>query len=406
MRLEEIRLLILNQTEDYRQAVVSGDLDSQALHALEAMTKWGFQVQEVGVLGVQSSQAYNEVLETGLRVIGSGMSIDANSEDILKLVADFCPTHLVVQVPRPEIFRWAVRHQVNCIAVLHQSFSNLSLKKHWQNYQLSKWLNHEQIVWVGNQGVQTCYSLQSIGVDVQKVIPWCWPQALVPLTYEPKPMRSQLNPLHLIYVGPVITTKGVGDLLIAMAQLQAQGRQVYLQVVGKGEIDRFKSQARQLQLVDCIEFIDRSSYSTVRDLIQLADVMVIPNRYEYPEATAVSLIHNGLAVHTPIVASDHPMLVSLLHHGVNAMLFPAGNARALAQQIDHLASQPHLYAKLSGATLGTSSTTQLPVTWATLVERWFQGSSQDHLWLKNHSLASGKYQSAISPFPSTIQRSA
>lgn len=391
MKLDKVRLLIFNQTEDYREAITLGRLTPNRLHAVEAMTTWGFQVQEVGVLGYQSNRPYNEVLDTGLRVIGSGMPPEANPEDVLKLAADFCPTHMVVQIPQIDIFRWAARRQIACIAMFQQSFSALTLQQRWQQYQFSKVLNHSQVDWIGNHGLQSCLSLQHIGVNPEKLVPWGWPTPRQEKTFEPKQLRAQLNPLDLVYVGPVISTKGVGDLLVAMAQLQSHKIDVRLKIIGQGDTKRFQSQARRLQLANQIEFVDDTLNNATLPLIRNADILVIPSRHEYPETT-VELIYSGLSVHTPIVASDHPMFAGSLVHGVNAMIFPAGNARALAQRIERLIKQPRLYAKLSEATHRSHRTTVLPVTWASLIEHWLQQGSEDHRWLQNHTVASDKYR--------------
>ncbi|MEO1589834.1 MAG: hypothetical protein AAFU71_00940, partial [Cyanobacteria bacterium J06632_22] len=96
--MKERRLLIVRQTENYRELVTSRRLQfrPEAMHAVEAMTAWGFQLGEVGMMACQSNQPYNEVLEPGLRVIGTGLPADADPEQVLKVVADFCPTDLIL----------------------------------------------------------------------------------------------------------------------------------------------------------------------------------------------------------------------------------------------------------------------------------------------------------------------
>lgn len=389
--MKERRLLIVRQTENYRELVTSRRLQfrPEAMHAIEAMTTWGFQLGEVGVMACQSNRPYNEVLDTGIRVIGTGLPGDAEPEQVLKVIADFCPTDLILQVPEPKYFRWAMRNQIRIMALFEQPFNTLSLQTRWANYRLSKLLNHTLVDWVGNQGVGACQSLLQMGVTADKVVPWSWPQPVAKRQFEPRQLRSALassrTALRLVYQGAITTSKGLGDLLVAMAHLISNGHSVKLLAIGKGEIDRFKTQARRLQLADKIEFVEHLSEQARLDRIHTADVLVLPSRHEQPEASP-SLLYDGLMTCTPIVASDHPLFLGVLHHGINAMIFPAGNARALAHRIERLARQPQLYAQLSEAGLRVEATLQTPASWSELIDRWIQGGSDDRQWLRQQSL--------------------
>ncbi len=391
--MKERRLLIVRQTENYRELVTSRRLQfrPQAMHAMEAMTAWGFQLGEVGVMACQSNQPFNEVLETGVRVIGTGLPADADPELVLKVVADFCPTHLILQVPEPRYFRWAIRNQIRIMALFEQPFDTLSLQTRWANYRLSKLLNHTLVDWVGNQGVGACQSLLQMGVLSSKVVPWSWPQPITQRQFEPRQLRSALTSsrtaLRLVYQGGISSSKGLGDLLIAMAHLLSKGRSVQLLAIGKGETDRFRAQARRLQLADKIEFVEHLSEQERLNRIHTADMLVVPSRHDYPESSP-SLLYDGLMTCTPIVASDHPLFLEVLHHGTNAMIFPAGNARALAHRIERLTHQPQLYAQLSEAGLKLESTQQTSMSWAELINRWLQDGSDDRLWLQQQSLRS------------------
>ncbi|MEL6139162.1 MAG: glycosyltransferase [Cyanobacteria bacterium J06626_23] len=391
--MKERRLLIVSQTENYRELVTSGRVQfrPEAMHALEAMTAWGFQVGEVGIMACQSNHPYNEVLDTGIRVIGTGLPADADPEQVLKVMADFCPTHLIMQVFEPKYFRWAIRNRIRMLALFERPLDTLSIQTRWSNYRLSKLLNHHLVDWVGNQGVSACQSLQQIGVIPDKIVPWSWPQPVKAQAFEPRQLRSVLassrTALRLVYQGAILSSKGLGDLLIAIAHLKAKGRSVQLQAIGKGEIDRFKAQARRLQLADRIEFIERASDSDRLNRIRTADMLIVPSRHEHPESSP-GLLYDGLTTCTPVVASDHPLFLEILQHGINAMIFPAGNARALAHRIERLLNQPQLYAQLSEAGLRVKTTQQTPMSWAELIDRWLQGGSEDRHWLTQQSLRS------------------
>ncbi|MEL6332129.1 MAG: hypothetical protein AAFQ76_06040, partial [Cyanobacteria bacterium J06626_26] len=152
MDLQHLRLLLIQGNEPYRHGMETGTLNAEQLTILEGLTTWGFQLQEVGVLGCASDEPYNEVLDTGVRVIGSGLP-DTN-ESIFRRLADFCPTHLVIDVPDPALFRWATRQQVRCVGMFRDTLGEPGLKQRWDNYQLSKALNHAGVDWVGGLGIE------------------------------------------------------------------------------------------------------------------------------------------------------------------------------------------------------------------------------------------------------------
>lgn len=398
MDLQNLRLLLVQATEPYRNGMANGTLTAEQLTMLEGLTTWGFQLQEVGILGCVSDEPYDVILETGVRGIGSGLT--ATNEPIFKRFADFCPTHIVFDVPDPALFRWAVRKQVRCIGMFRDVLTGHGLKRHWDNYQLSKILNHSGVDWVGGLGTDTCEALAQMGVTRDKLIPWSWPPSNRAETFEPKQLRtdpsavrSHPTPLQLLYAGPLLATRGIGDLLIAAAQLKAQGYTIQLKLAGQGDIQRFKTQAQRLQL-DHIEFIENIPDHSLVHLIRQADIFVIPSRHESPE-NSNAILNTCLQAHTPIIASDHPMFSGSLNHGINAMIYPAGNARALSQSIDYLIRHPETYNKLSSASQTTWRALQLPVHWISLLEHWLQGTSTDRQWIQQYALTASLYRQQL-----------
>ncbi|MBE9070395.1 glycosyltransferase family 4 protein [Leptolyngbya cf. ectocarpi LEGE 11479] len=403
MDLQNLRLLFVQATEPYRDGMANGTLTAEQLTMLEGLTTWGFQLQEVGILGCVSDQPYDVILETGVRVIGSGLT--ETNESISKRFADFCPTHMVFDVPDAALFRWAIRKQVSCIGMFRDVLTEPGLKQRWDNYQLSKILNHKGVDWVGSLGTDNCEALAQIGVLRDKLIPWDWPPSNRAETFEPKQLptdksvRSHSNPLQLLYAGPLLSTRGIGDLLIATAQLKAQGYTVQLKLIGQGDIQRFETQAKRLQL-DHIEFIETIPDHSLVHLIRQADIFVMPSRHESPE-NSNAILNTCLQAHTPIIASDHPMFSGSLNHGTNAMIYPAGNARALSQSIDYLIHHPEAYNNLSSASQTTWQSLQLPVHWISLLDHWIQGTSDDHQWIQQYALTASLYQRQSRLLPSS-----
>ena len=392
MDLQHLRLLLVQGTEPYRRGMAHGTLNGEQLTMLEGLTTWGFQLQEVGVLGCASEDVYDVILDTGVRTMAIGLP--ATNEPIFKKLADFCPTHLVIDMPDPALFRWAIRNQVRCIAMFRDTLTGLSLKQRWDNYQLSKVLNHNGVDWVGGLGLQNCEALAQIGVSCSKLVPWNWPPSNRAESFEPKQLRARPEPLKLIYAGPILSTRGIGDLLIAIAQLESQGWNIQLKLVGQGDIARFIIQAKRLQ-INHVDFIEHVPDHNLVHLIRQADLCIMPSRHESIEHSN-TILNTCLQANTPIIASDHPMFKGSLSHGVNAMIFPAGNARALSHSIDYLIHHPDIYYKLSVASQTAWQSVQLPVHWISLLEHWLQGYHNNYQWIQQYTLAAPFYQNRLS----------
>ena len=390
MGLQHLRLLLVQPTEPYRWGMNNDTLSAEQLTILEGLTTWGFQLQAVGILGCSSQAPYDEILPTGVRAIGCGSS--ATNEFVLKRLADFCPTHLVVNVSKSSLFHWAIRQQIHCVGMFQEIPKRSHITQKWGNYRLSKALNHTGVDWVGALGVDQCELLASTGIVRDKIIPWGWPPSNRAEVFEAKQLRSPLDSIQLIYVGPLLPTKGIGDLLVAAAQLKSQGWNIYIKLVGRGDIRRFKIQAKRLQLPH-VEFIQNVPDHSLVHLIRQADIFVIPSRRESLE-NSNTVLDDCLQAHTPIVVSDHPMFASSLNHNVNAMVFPAGNTRSLARRIDYLLTNPEVYARLSAASQKSWQSLQLPVHWISLIDHWLQDTKVAQQWLQQYALTNSIYQAS------------
>jgi hypothetical protein len=82
-----------------------------------------------------------------------------------------------------------------------------------------------------------------------------------------------------------------------------------------------------------------------------------------------------------------------LKHGINAMIFPAGNSIALSACIEKVLSDSELYASISVASYDAWKRLEIPVKWADMIKFWLDNSHQNHQWLFEHRLSSGRYNS-------------
>lgn len=394
-----MRLLILQYAGDYREAVqrfaAGGNETYHAQrHSVEAVAEIGKQIEEVVVLCCITAEPYNEVLQNGVRAIGAGFSKDIKVKKIIKLLEEQKPTHLIVRTPIREVLHWAIQKKLRAIAVFAESVSTKGLRSKLRNTLLTNLLNNNRIEWVCNYGIHSSLLFQKIGVRPEKIIPWSFIVTETPGSFCPKTLPLSAGSRKLFYIGSMIEAKGVGDILEAMAKLRANNVPVGLKLVGQDEKGFFLNKAKQLQIEDYVEFLGLVPNNTVVPLMREADIVLVPSRHEYPEGFPLAITH-ALCARTPIVASDHPMFLDDLKHGVNAMIFPAGNSIALSECIEKLLADSELYQSLSVASYDAWKRLQVPVEWADMINRWLSGSDKNQQWLFEHRLASGRYNSTF-----------
>ena len=390
-----VRLLVVQYAGDYREAFYNFTRNEPETYyaqrySVEIIADIGKQVEEVTTLCCLTKERYNEVLTKGVRAIGAGFQNNVDAKQVIDLAQQQQPTHLVLRTPMKELINWSVQNRIKTLMTLADSFGTKGWRTKARNYLLAKSLNQPNIEWVGNHGTNSSQQLRQIGVNPRKIVPWDWPHFRTPEQFPLKMHKCGDRPMTLIYVGSVSEAKGVGDILQAMAILQTRNLPVRLRVIGKGETDFFKGQAKQLKIESLVEFVGLVPNDQIIPSMQEADVVVISSRHNYPEGFPMT-IYEALCSHTPIVASDHPMFQGKLQHQVNAMIFQGSNPTDLADQVMLLQKNKALYEQISKNTSETWHKLQIPVKWADLVQRWLSDSPEDRQWLLERSLALGNY---------------
>ncbi len=391
------RLVIVQYAGDYRQTVQNFQRGREETYyaqqySVNSVADLVNQTDAVAVICCLTTEVYDEVLPNGVRAIGAGLQASGHRavkpQTLISLLEKLNPTHLIVRMPVAEIFAWAIKHKVKTMALFASSIVSTHWKTRLKNYWLIRSLNHSQIEWVGSYGMASAQKLKHLGVQPQKIVPWDFLLELTPGALPPKSLRSPSDCWKLIYVGTLMEEKGVGDLLKAIAHLRAAQIPVQLQIAGEDETGEFARQADRLNIADAVEFLGMISTQRVEPLMREVDLVVVPSRHVYPEGFPLTL-HHALRSRTPIVASDHSMFTHNLQSEVNALLFPSGNAIAMARCIAKLLADAALYEQISAASYETWRQLRLPVKWADMLERWISETPEDRQWLLSHSLDPG-----------------
>ena len=392
-----MRLVIVQYGGDYAEAfqrLAEGGSENYYAqkYSVDAVTEMAKRAESVTVICCMTPEFEDVVLANGVRAISCGFNHKIDPKKLIELIAQQNPTHLVMRTTIPDVFKWAIKNKIRTIAVFAESIATTTWRNKIRNYFLAKLLNNKQIEWVGTYCLTSSLLFKEIGVKPEKIIPWDFLLESDPGSLSPKELPAGVNTLKLFYAGLLIQSKGVGDILEAVAKLRERNISVHLKMAGKGEEEYFAQRVEELQIKDSVEFLGMIPTPTLEPLMRESDVVLVTSRHEYPEGFPLTIEH-ALRNRTPIVASDHPMFKTYLKHGVNSLIFEAGNSLALAECIEKLISDSALYHNLSVASHSTWQELRLPVKWAELIDRWLDDSPESKQWLFEQRLASGAYNS-------------
>lgn len=148
-------------------------------------------------------------------------------------------------------------------------------------------------------------------------------------------LRTQLEPSGkrplVVYTGRVNPEKGAGIVLEAAA-LSPHAQFV---LVGRVYDQTYHERARRSGNVRLLGFVPPSQIS---QFLAVADVLVLPSTasLSYAAYTSPLKLFEYMSSERPIVASDLPVLQEILSHERNALIYPAHDAKALAEALGRL----------------------------------------------------------------------
>jgi len=394
-KLTKKRIIVILYSGDYYDAykrMITGQGEAYHHHnyALNELSRLSTKsdVEEVAVLSCATPTAYDHFLDIGFRVIGTGFNPWENRNSLIHVLENFRPTHIVLRCPILFLLEWSIQNRVKLITLLADSFGEKGLISRYRNFRLARLLNHPRVEWVGNHHINSCLSLQRIGVSPHKIVPWDWPQEdMSPLDFEPKSLLADKKSYSFAYVGSISEAKGVGDLLDALALLKQRGIDANLKIAGKIHEDNpFYSKVSQLKIEDSVHFLGLVPNDKVLSLMRSCDLVFIPSRHSYGEGLPLT-IYEALCSRTPIVASDHPMFRNNLEDGDSALIFPEMNPKAIADCVQRLLNDPGLYSRISENAYNAWQKLRIPVIWGDFINRWIVDEPKDTLWLKSNVLS-------------------
>ena len=158
-------------------------------------------------------------------------------------------------------------------------------------------------------------------------------------------------PLRLVYFGSLVADKGVHTAIEALIELKQRGLadKVHLTILGGGH-PAYEAQLRAMTadagLADHVEFAGRVPRAEVPAWLSRQHVYLFTSIWAEPMARSVM---EAMAAGLLVIGSEVGGQVEMMHHGQNAFTYPAGDAAALADQIEVALCEPDLRARLARA---------------------------------------------------------
>jgi glycosyltransferase involved in cell wall biosynthesis len=149
--------------------------------------------------------------------------------------------------------------------------------------------------------------------------------------------------LRRLCVGRLAPEKGQSLLLEAVAALSAEGRRVHLRLVGDGP-DRawLERRAAELGIAPNVEICGWVDQARLMALYAETDVFAMPSLAEGIPMVLLEAMAMQIACVAPRIAG----IPELIEHGVDGMLFAAGDVEDLKQQMRQLLQSPEMRARM------------------------------------------------------------
>jgi len=163
---------------------------------------------------------------------------------------------------------------------------------------------------------------------------------LVPNAIDPAGINDQPRvfnrdqPLRLVYIGRLVRTKGLFEIIDALVLLKNQGRRFHFTVAGGGADDiELRSATTKAGLDDHVEFLG-SVFGEPKNRLWLeSDIFVFPT-YHYeglPYAILEAMAAGCVPVTTPVAA-----IPDVIEDGLHGLLIPSQDPQRLASAIIQL----------------------------------------------------------------------
>lgn len=178
---------------------------------------------------------------------------------------------------------------------------------------------------------------RSIGIAKEKIFPFGY---FVPrserLRSEPPATDSKKTGLRLIFIGTLITTKGLDVLIEAVRNLNGNGAAVTVDAYGYGDSHQFDFDQSTVRYCGLIPFGE--SQAVIADY----DALVLPSRYD---GWGV-VVNEALMAGVPVICSDRVGAGAVIEKWRCGVIFTSEDVSDLACKLNDVINAPEYWAKM------------------------------------------------------------
>lgn len=155
--------------------------------------------------------------------------------------------------------------------------------------------------------------------------------------------RTSSTAPKLVMLGELGVRKGTPELVTALAMDCVRQRNWTAIFAGNGSVDRFRSELASKGLSDRVHLTGWQSAAQVHELLERADILLLPSHQEgLPMSILEAMAHGVAVIATPVGA-----IPDAITDGETGLLVSPGNAPALACAIVLLLDDPVLRQRLA-----------------------------------------------------------
>ena len=162
---------------------------------------------------------------------------------------------------------------------------------------------------------------------------------------------------RIVYVGALSEQKGIQTLIQAIATLVQLDPSIrpFLTIIGAGQSDYEKQlheMVQNLSLSNQATFTGAVPKTQIPSLLKDQDILIAPSIVE--EGFGRVLVE-GMASGLVVLSTATGAGGEIIQHEINGLVFPPGDADALAHRLLHLVKNPAMYARLAQAAKASSA---------------------------------------------------
>ncbi|MBX7540815.1 glycosyltransferase family 4 protein [Qipengyuania sphaerica] len=142
----------------------------------------------------------------------------------------------------------------------------------------------------------------------------------------------------IVFFGQVSERKGIDILLPALGKVAAKGLPFRVRIGGNGDLDHWKSVAREQGLAERAEFLGWVGEDTVDAEMRRADIFVLPSRAENQPVAILEAMARGL----PVVSTSIGAIPETVGNEECGLVVAPADVEALAEALERLVRDPAL----------------------------------------------------------------